>query len=157
MKTIKTLLFLGPLLLGLVSCGSGEEGDSLSFACEQAQETFGNETQFYGEDCTSGSNTGCSQTFDDCLEGTCEFTGVTLGESICTESCSQDSDCPSAIPSCGSGGVCVSTSSGGSSGGGGSSSGSCSSCLSACSGFSSCCCGSGCICESECTPTCGDA
>lgn len=140
------------VVTGLSACGSGDS--SQSEACELAESVFGIPTQFYGEDCTAGSNTGCSETFDNCTEGLCEFTGETLGQSICTETCDVDADCPSEIPTCGAGGVCVS--SGGGSNGGGSTQGSCSSCLDTCQGFSGCCCGSGCLCESSCTPTCGD-
>lgn len=133
---------------GSAGCGGGGESSD----CQLAEETYGQETQALGEDCTAGTNSGCEETlFDNCIDGTCEYVDDSFTE-ICTESCTSDSDCPTSISTCGSRGYC--TASGG--GGGGGSSGSCSSCLDSCSGDTSCCCGSGCICEDSCTDACND-
>lgn len=91
------IVFLGPF----TGCGDEEEDSEF---CQIAKETYGNPTQSLGDVCVAGGNTGCSITYNNCIEGDCKFSEAANIE-ICTFTCSSDSDCSGTTPYC-SDGVC---------------------------------------------------
>ena len=96
----QTMFFILIIVMLLISCGSGEsyEEQHCAIAREQCEELAQVD---YGYECRVCSNTGCTQDYDNCTEGACWFTDDSGGYTVCTESCTSDSDCPVSIPTCG--------------------------------------------------------
>ncbi len=89
------------MILGLLAAAffsgywQGCAGDSANSDCEEFNPPA--KTEYYGQSCGAFYYGTCPTRFDDCAQGTCEGTA---NGSVCTKTCSTNSDCPGGLSYC---------------------------------------------------------